>query len=724
MCIGACVVVLHCAQTCIYCEAYISFRPIERFRYLLGIFLLFLSSMSGQSVLDRMNAARHTITGSDLAKSVFKATTEEILGPKKKHLDYLLQCTNTEHINIPELADMIIDRSLNANWVVSFKTLVTCHHLMVYGNESFLRYLATRSTIFNLEEFTDKGGTQGYEMSTFVRKYSMYLNQKAYSYRNMAFDFCRAKRGKEEGVVRTMSTEKLLKALPSLQTHLDSLLDFEVNSTILSNGVINSAFLLLFKDCIRLFACYNDGIINLLDKFFDMPKKECKAALDLYKKFLIKMEKVAEFLKVAEQVGVDKGEIPDLAKLCDAPEEFKKAPSSLLEALEGHLASLEGKTKANWSKPHTAKQVVTAFSTALSANDKEKERALEEEKERLAALKQARLKEIATGSPSHQPVVQATPPPAQQPAPLAPSNPFGAPSPVLEASRQTAPSQDLFTSPAPAQQPPPPQSSSANDLIGLNTNPGINAVLQAQMAQNQQAQQSSWGAATNGFPNNNNIGANFEYAFGAPMGSPQQPAIVPQTAFVQQAVAPGQPMADILQPMNKNPPPPQADNFAAVGSMDLNSTLSSLATNLDIKGGPSPKKSDHQWSKSTNSNVRTGGQSWQPKQVASTTSWPQPPMTGQYMEQGSAPPQPNVGSQPADWRANAFSGHFVIQQQQQQVLAVGMNAGMNVGVRPVGMAPAAMPGYGQPMGMAQPMGYPYQRPPQQQAQSSDPFGPF
>lgn len=49
-------------------------------------------------------------------------------------------------------------------------------------------------------------------------------------------------------------------------------------------------------------------------------------------------------------------------------------------------------------------------------------------------------------------------------------------------------------------------------------------------------------------------------------------------------------MADILQPMNKNPPPPQADNFAAVGSMDLNSTLSSLATNLDIKGGPSPKK--------------------------------------------------------------------------------------------------------------------------------------
>lgn len=39
---------------------------------------------------------------------------------------------------------------------------------------------------------------------------------------------------------------------------------------------------------------------NLLEKFFDMNKKQCKEALDIYKKFLIRMDKVAEFLKVAE----------------------------------------------------------------------------------------------------------------------------------------------------------------------------------------------------------------------------------------------------------------------------------------------------------------------------------------------------------------------------------------------------------------------------------------
>ena len=43
--------------------------------------------MSGQSIMDRVQAARHSIAGQGLAKSVCKATTEEIIGPKKKHLD-------------------------------------------------------------------------------------------------------------------------------------------------------------------------------------------------------------------------------------------------------------------------------------------------------------------------------------------------------------------------------------------------------------------------------------------------------------------------------------------------------------------------------------------------------------------------------------------------------------------------------------------------------------
>uniref|UniRef100_A0A8C2DZF9 Phosphatidylinositol-binding clathrin assembly protein n=1 Tax=Cyprinus carpio TaxID=7962 RepID=A0A8C2DZF9_CYPCA len=347
--------------------------------------------MSGQSITDRITAAQHSVTGSAVSKTVCKATTHEVMGPKKKHLDYLIQCTNEMNVNIPHLADTLFERTTNTSWVVVFKSLIATHHLMVYGNERFVQYLASRNTLFNLSNFLDKSGLQGYDMSTFIRRYSRYLNEKAVSYRQVAFDFTKVKRG-ADGVMRTINTEKLLKTIPIIQNLLDALLDFNVNANELTNGVINAAFMLLFKDVIRLFAAYNEGIINLLEKYFDMKKAQCKEGLDIYKKFLTRMMRISEFLKVAEQVGIDRGDIPDLSQ----------APSSLLDALEQHLASLEGKKV----KDSTAASRASTLSNAVSSlantgisftkvDEREKQAALEEEQARLKALKEQRLMELS-----------------------------------------------------------------------------------------------------------------------------------------------------------------------------------------------------------------------------------------------------------------------------------------------------------------------------------------
>ncbi|XP_018050821.1 PREDICTED: phosphatidylinositol-binding clathrin assembly protein isoform X2 [Atta colombica] len=318
--------------------------------------------MAGQTINDRLLAARHSIAGQGLAKSVCKATTEEMIGPKKKHLDYLIHCTNEPNVSIPQLANLLIERSQNTNWTVVFKALITVHHMMCYGNERFTQYLASSNSTFQLNNFLDKSGVQagirvGYDMSPFIRRYAKYLNEKALSYRTVAFDFCKVKRGKEDGTLRTMNAEKLLKTLPVLQSQLDALLEFDCTANDLTNGVINMAFMLLFRDLIRLFACYNDGIINLLEKYFDMNKKQCRDALDLYKKFLIRMDRVGEFLKVAENVGIDKGDIPDLTK----------APSSLLDALEQHLASLEGKKGSAANTPTQSASNRTNVKSGVSA---------------------------------------------------------------------------------------------------------------------------------------------------------------------------------------------------------------------------------------------------------------------------------------------------------------------------------------------------------------------
>uniref|UniRef100_A0A6Q2ZF14 Phosphatidylinositol-binding clathrin assembly protein n=1 Tax=Esox lucius TaxID=8010 RepID=A0A6Q2ZF14_ESOLU len=351
--------------------------------------------MSGQSITDRIAAAQHSMTGSAINKAVCKATTHEVSGPKKKHLDYLIHCTNEMNVSVPQLADTLFERTANSSWVVVFKALITTHHLMMYGNERLIQYLASRNTLFNLNNFLDKGALQGYDMSTFVRRYSRYLNEKAMSYRLVAVDFTKMKRG-IDGVMRTMNIEKLIKTLPIIQNQLDALLDFQANPNELTNGVINAAFMLLFKDSIRLFAAYNEGVINLLEKYFDMKKGQCKEALDIYKKFLYRMTKLSEFLRVAEQVGIDQGDIPDLSQ----------APSSLLEALEQHLASLEGKK----TKELTADTRASTLSSAVSSlsntgmsfsrmDEKERQQALEEEQARLQALKDQRLKEIGISTP-------------------------------------------------------------------------------------------------------------------------------------------------------------------------------------------------------------------------------------------------------------------------------------------------------------------------------------
>ncbi|XP_078699390.1 phosphatidylinositol-binding clathrin assembly protein LAP-like isoform X50 [Branchiostoma floridae x Branchiostoma belcheri] len=613
--------------------------------------------MSGQSVTDRLSAVQHSITGSALCKSAVKATTHEVMGPKKKHLDYLLQCTNEPNVNIPQLADTIIERSTNSSWVVVFKSLVTVHHMMCYGNERFTQYLASRTTVFNLDNFLDKSGVQGYDMSTFIRRYGKYLNEKAFSYRNVAFDFTRVKRGKEEGELRNMGTEKLLKTLPVVQQQLDALLEFDVTPNELTNGVINSCFMLLFKDCIRLFACYNDGIINLLEKYFDMNKKQCKEGLDTYKKFLIRMDKVSDFLKTAEQVGIDKGEIPDLTK----------APASLLDALEQHLAAMEGK-KGKSERPanlQTSVNALTATGSSFDAaaiqnnssttilttvNEAEKQKFLEEENKRLNALKEQRMKELQNQSP--QPAqVAASPPPATS------TNPFLTASPQTAPPAATTQQLDLFS-------PPPAQSTAAavkpsDDLLALDVNPfqQIQATIaQQSMAQPQMsAAPQMWGAPP---ATNNGMNPDFGSAFGQNAG-PQPSA--------QPAAFDG--LGDLLTPMPASTTAAVSSSAPQQGSKpliagDLDSSLAQLAGNLNIGTSGLSKKTDHQWKPSTT--TRTGGATWQPQILSTTTTtyMGQPGMGPGYPQMMGQPgmmgqPRPagmGYGQQPATMASDPFGG--------------------------------------------------------------------
>uniref|UniRef100_A0A665UE84 Phosphatidylinositol-binding clathrin assembly protein n=1 Tax=Echeneis naucrates TaxID=173247 RepID=A0A665UE84_ECHNA len=605
--------------------------------------------MSGQSITDRITAAQHSVTGSAVSKTVCKATTHEIMGPKKKHLDYLIHCTNEMNVNIPQLADSLFERTTNTSWVVVFKSLITTHHLMVYGNERFVQYLASRNTLFNLSNFLDKSGLQGYDMSTFIRRYSRYLNEKAVSYRQVAFDFTKVKRG-VDGVMRTMNTEKLLKTIPIIQNQMDALLDFNVNANELTNGVINAAFMLLFKDSIRLFAAYNEGIINLLEKYFDMKKTQCKEGLDIYKKFLTRMTRISEFLKVAEQVGIDRGDIPDLSQ----------APSSLLEALEQHLASLEGKKVKDSTAASRASTLSNAVSSLASTgmsftkvDEREKQAALEEEQARLKALKEQRLKEL-----SKRPSFTTT-----DTSPIS----------TTGGTISTAPAIDLFSTPScsngavkmesdlfdlqstfqPSMQSgstglpvatawaDPFTSAEAGDDSMPNLNPFLSKpVVDATHLPVVSSDAVSFSSRTSGpemFVQSFHITSTFNYisilsnssqGYSAPQGPPQQSAgglqVDFESVFGVKATGTNSVSSDgeditggILKPTLAGSNQPSSQQPEKLVSDDLDSSLANLVGNLGIGNGT--MKNDIHWSQPGEKRM-TGGTNWQPK-AAPTTTW-------------------------------------------------------------------------------------------------------
>ncbi|CAF3189946.1 unnamed protein product [Rotaria socialis] len=642
----------------------------------------------GQSLVDRLLAAKNTIAGQALAKVVCKATTEEIMGPKRKHLDFLLQATNEMNVSIPQLADLLIERTQNSSWVVSFKALITIHHLMCFGNERFEAYMASHNHRLQPASYLDRMGMPGGDMSNYIRRYASYLNEKRESYKLMGYDFCKIKRGKDDGVLRTMPTEKLLKALPILQKQLDALLEFDVTPNELTNGVINSCFFLLIKDLIRLYAAFNDGMINLLEKYFDMNKKQCREALDIYKKFLDRTDKVSNFLKVAEQLsvyiyqtsGMERSEIPDLSRRID---ENNTAPSSLLEALENHLAHMEGKkiSQTSISRQQT-EQDLKSFSRDLIFNDSDDpQKILEEEAKALAQFNKS--KDSSSPSAFTQSTTTTT------------NNNFG----DTDFFSQQTSSNGQHAKPSTTIQQ---QQLLTDDLFSLTTPPAQ--------------------TSTNSFFNNNQ---NVFPAFHEPPQQQQQPfqnmldTSLPRTSFFD----------DILQPTsmssNKNSSTmPLFTNNQSIPATnkpfqtgDLNSSLNQLLENLDMKDRSKIGK-DHQWTPNDGKNQKIGIGAGA---IASpSTAWPnQPPMSAPF---GGIGVQPTAMWQPTATAAStnpfaAPSGPSIYMMNvTRPYYPVPMGFG-GMGARPMGAGTnpfAAQPQFG-----ASPFG---QQPKPNQQQVNDPFG--
>ncbi|EWG86105.1 Yap1802p [Saccharomyces cerevisiae R008] len=315
-------------------------------------------------------------------KLVKGATKIKMAPPKQKYVDPILSGTSSAR-GLQEITHALDIRLSDTAWTIVYKALIVLHLMIQQGEKDVtLRHYSHNLDVFQLRKISHTTKWSSNDMRA-LQRYDEYLKTRCEEYGRLGMDHLRDNYSSLKlGSKNKLSMDEELDHVESLEIQINALIRNKYSVSDLENHLLLYAFQLLVQDLLGLYNALNEGVITLLESFFELSIEHAKRTLDLYKDFVDMTEYVVRYLKIGKAVGL---KIPVI----------KHITTKLINSLEEHLREETKRQRGEPSEPQQDRKPSTAISSTSShnnnSNDKNKsiaQKKLEQIREQKRLLEQ------------------------------------------------------------------------------------------------------------------------------------------------------------------------------------------------------------------------------------------------------------------------------------------------------------------------------------------------